>query len=422
MKNKLIAIESRIFDPETAGGVAQVIMSLAEGLSKLTDGDEEYVFVGYDGAEDWLGKYISGRCRLHIVQRPAWKTKLARSRLGPLAEKCRRYYRATRASLSPDALTPGAGILSKSDGTVESLGADLVHFTMQGAYLTDVPSIYHPHDLQHFHMPEYFDAKTLMWRLNAYLAYSTRARFVAIESAWTKQDVVNKLNIPPENVAVVPVPAPTLPAVEVKPGDAQRIAGFPRFIFYPAQTWQHKNHLKLLDALKILKQRYGLTVPLVCPGRKTNFFAEIERRIVDNGLAEQVRFPGYVSDYDLSAMYQLATVVVVPTKFESISLPIWESFAVGTPVACSRATSLPQQCAGASLLFDENNAEDIAQAIKQLWENDALRADLVRKGKARRDEFSRDYMIKQFRVLYRTALGITLTPEEQSIHNAPPSI
>ena len=58
MKKTLIAVEARIPNPETAGGIGQVIMSMAKNLSQLDDGPEEYVFIGLENATDWLGKYI----------------------------------------------------------------------------------------------------------------------------------------------------------------------------------------------------------------------------------------------------------------------------------------------------------------------------------------------------------------------------
>jgi glycosyltransferase involved in cell wall biosynthesis len=415
MKKTLIAVEARIPNPETAGGIGQVIMSMAKNLSQLDDGPEEYVFIGLENATDWLGKYIGGPCRLHVVAGPGSKSRITRSTIGPAIEKVRAWRYFLSASLESGSVVPVNHLLWKSDGTVESLGADLVHFAMQGGYLTNCPSIYHPHDLQHFHMPEYFDANTLRWRLVAYRTFCQRARFVCVETAWIKEDVVKKLDIPADNVAVIPVAPPALPPVSMTSEAAvaaARMAGFPRFIFYPAQTWRHKNHLRLLEALQFLNQRWGLVVPLVCSGHRNEFFPEIQAKVNACGLAEQVRFLGFVGDAELSALYRLATALVVPTKFESLSLPIWEAFSAGVPVACSRVTSLPEQVDGAGLLFDPDDTLEIASAVKRLWEDEALRADLMQKGFERVKSVSGDRMARQFRTLYRKALGQRIDPED----------
>src|SRR5215467_11354108 len=162
MGKTVIAIEARIPDPATVGGVAQVIMSLADGLSRLQDGEEEYVFIGTEDSRSWLGKRTSGPCRLHVVAR-GYKERLLQSSIGPALLSARELLRSARSSIKPPG-NPSAAAIARSDGVAESLGAKLIHFVTQRAYITDCASIYHPHDLQHVHMPDFFDAKALRWR------------------------------------------------------------------------------------------------------------------------------------------------------------------------------------------------------------------------------------------------------------------
>jgi|SRR5579871_2324871 len=419
MGKAAIAIEARIPDPAAVGGVAQVIMSLADGLSRLKDGDEQYVFIGTDGTESWLGKRIYGPCRLHIVPRN-YKERLLQSSIGPRLLKVREALRSARSKMKPG-VEPAVAV-ARSDGVVESLGASLVHFPTQRAYITDCPSLYHPHDLQHIHMPEMFDAMTLRWRQHNYRAFCAQANAVAVESEWTRNDVIANLNVPAERVIVIPFPPPIVLNDLTIPPDtmASAVAQLPpRFIFYPAQTWPHKNHLRLIDALAILKDRFGLIVPLVATGHQNAFYRKIGARVDEVGLADQIRFLGYVDDTRLAALYRAAVAVVVPTKFESLSLPIWEAFAAGTPVACSRVTSLPDQLAGAGLLFDPDDPQDMALAIMKLWQDDRLRQDLVAKGAARLRQFSWERTARHFRAIYRRLLGAKLDAEDEQLLSAP---
>ena len=107
------------------------------------------------------------------------------------------------------------------------------------------------------------------------------------------------------------------------------------------------------------------------------------------------------------------------TKFESLSLPVWEAFASGTPVACSRITSLPEQLAGAGLLFDPDDPKDMAVAIMKLWQDDRLRQELAAKGTARLGQFSWERTARHFRAIYRRALGSKLTGEDEQLLSAP---
>ncbi len=50
------------------------------------------------------------------------------------------------------------------------------------------------------------------------------------------------------------------------------------FALYPAMTWEHKNHVRLLEALARLRDRDGLELPFVFTGHKTDFWPRVERR------------------------------------------------------------------------------------------------------------------------------------------------
>ena len=57
---------------------------------------------------------------------------------------------------------------------------------------------------------------------------------------------------------------------------------------------------------------------------------------------------------DLQAIYKLATALVMPSLFESVSIPIYEAFQAGIPVLASNILAIPEQVGDAGLLFDPN--------------------------------------------------------------------
>jgi glycosyltransferase involved in cell wall biosynthesis len=389
---------------------------LATALSNLSGcrPQEEFVFIVLESAGNWLDQHIGGPCRLHKIPL-TWKNKLSHTPLGPAA----RLLNAGLRRLRP----PPAPGLIESDGTAERLGATLVHFPTQEGYLTNIPTIYQPHDLQHLHLPQYFPAAELAWRNLAYPVYCDRAGIVLVESSWTKDDVARQYGIAESKIAVCPFPPATTAYREMTPGETTRFEEkllHRQFILYPANTWPHKNHLALLEALASLK-RTGLQVPLVCTGRATPFFSEIEAAVRRLDLSGQVQFPGYLSESEIKALYHLCSAVVVPTKFESVSFPVWEAFEAGKPVACSAVTSLPMQVGQAGLLFDPDDPAAIANAIQSLWNDADLRNRLGRLGTERLRQFSLDGMARHMRALYRR-LGGTLDGEDQMILDAPPLI
>lgn len=418
MKPLRICLDARA--PNGAGGVQQVVVGLARALSRLTDGDEEYLFLTAANWQDWIQPHLGGPCRLLSgpaqvdYQPPAWRQALRRSFswVHPLWQRLR--YRG-------DFVT-----IPRSDGTVEQAQVDLMHFTMQSAFLTEVPSIYMPWDLQHLHLPQLFESSQLKVRSVRYPAFCWQARLVTVASRWGKSDLVEHLQLDPAKVAVVPMAA--LPDGHAEP-TAEEVAqvrirfSLPSaFLYFPAQTWPHKNHLELLRALVRLRTERGLVVPLVCSGALTDHYDEIRRFIRRHQLTGQVKFLGVVTSPEVQCLYRAARAMVFPTLFEGWGLPIPEAFAAGLPVACSNISFLPDQTAGAALLFDPRDGGSLDDAITRLWNDEPLRHTLAAKGRARSRDFSWDHTARIFRAHYRRLTGRLLSVDDQALLASPPLV
>ncbi len=395
-----VCIDARL-EGGIAGGVQHFIAGLASGLGAL-EGDEEYAFVGPRGTDRWLGKHLRGACRL-LVSRSSAAWRLRRS-----IEK-----RLNRARAVPDipALPPEPAV-------VRRFHPDVVHFTIQSGFRTDVPNIYHPHDLQHRHLPQFFSELERLRRDAAYREMCAQSSLVAVVSTWVKEDVSTAFGVPREKIAVVPLAPATATVPDLAPDEAGRVARrleLPdRFVFYPAQTWPHKNHVSLLEALALLR-RDGLTVPFVSSGLQTPHFAQIEARARELGLSDQVRFLGFVSPEELQVLYRRSTAVVIPSLFEAASFPVWEAFRVGAPVACSDVTSLPAQAGDAALLFDPRDASAIAGAVRKLWCDAELRTELIRRGRASVARFSWERTARTFRAHYRRLARRPPSPDDAAL-------
>lgn len=411
-----ICIDARL-EPGFSGGIEQVVIGLARGLSSLTDGDEEYYFLTYPGTDEWLAPYISDSCHLLHSKRSwqhTWRRTVA-SRF-PLAKK----------------MLEGMGSLAvkraisipKSNGVIEQAGIDLMHFTFQAAFLTDIPSIYHPHDLQHIHLPEYFSEYERQGRTIAYKRFADQAHMVAVTSSWVRQDLENHLDIPFEKIGVIPL-APstevyTVPSSKELASVRNKFDLPEAFAFYPAQTWPHKNHLGLIKAAAILRDRLNLQIPLVFTGRMGDGYPSLEKRINELDLAGQVQFLGFISPLELQSLYKLCRCVIIPTKFEAASFPLWEAFLAEAPTACSNVTSLPRQAGDAALIFDPADENEIAICLHRLWKDGELRTSLTELGRKNIGRFTWKNTALGFRAHYRRILGLELTKEDNAILNAEP--
>ena len=408
-----VVIDARI--PDGAwGGVQQVVAGLASGFASLAPSSDVRFLALADHA--WLEPFVESEESI-VVAPPALGSSTRRRLYQRVAKVMPKF--ADLARLTAPVAARISIPVPTSDGFLESLRPELVHFATQQAFLTSVPSIYQPHDLQHIHLPEFFTPLQRRNREVTYRRFADEAAMVVVMTTWGRDDLVRNLGMDPKRVAVVPwAPVAGLGGDRVK---APAIPDLPdRFILYPAQTWAHKNHLRLIEGLAVLRGR-AERIDLVAIGRRNEHYPVIRDRAIELGVADQVHFLGYVEPAVVSALYARATALVFPSLFEGWGLPIVEAFAYGVPVACSNATVLPEVAAEAALLFDPLDVEGIAKAISTVVGDVAVRDELRRRGRARARELSWSRTAATFAALYRKVLGMPLDVEASQLL-APPTL
>jgi glycosyltransferase involved in cell wall biosynthesis len=394
------------------GGIAQVVVGLVNGLSSLEDGDEEYLFLVTPGNDRWVKPFLGGTCR--IVEAEPVLAK--RARAAALLD------RLPFARLAWDQLSPYLGgrtyAVPRSDGAIERLEPDVVHFPLQAGCLTDMPSIYQPHDLQHRHLPEFFPPRHRMTRDILMQTLCDRAAVVSVASTWVKEDLVAQYGLAPEKIAVIPLAPATSAYAEpstAEVSECRRKYRLPEaFIYYPAHTFAHKNHIRLLEALAKLRRERNVTIPAVFSGGLTNFAQTVQREAARLGLEKQTHFLGYVSETELQCLYRLCRAVVIPSLFEAASFPLWEAFQAGAPAACSNVTSLPRQAGNAAVIFDPRSDSAIAEAVHRVVSDEPLRERLVAAGRASVDSFTWAKTARRYRTLYRVLGNRPISDEERA--------
>lgn len=425
MKRLRVAIDGRVH-PRTWGGVAHAAMGLIHSLGKL-DGEEEYlIVVDADEQEEWLSRYLGPNTKFVRMPAPA-KKAAAPPTFRRRAEKfVRRTVRRVAPGFAPTVQPaaprpPRPPEIPLSDGYFEGLGCELIHFTSQRYVVCGLPSVYNPHDLQHLHFPEFFTSEEIARREMVYPLGCRLSQTVVVGTQWIKEDVVRQYAISPDKVQIIPWAPPSLSYGEPDPGDVARVAEkyqLPQgFAFYPAVPWPHKNHGRLLSALAQLRDRQGITVPLVCTGAHNqkfwaDFWPALEAQLKELRLEKQVQFLGFVPEEDMRALFRSSRFLVLPSLFEADSCPIHEAWVEGVPVASSNAAALPDQVLDAGLLFDPLSVDDIASCVSRLATDAALREELGRRGKKRSRDFDWIRTAKAFRAVYRRVARRSLNAED----------
>lgn len=395
--------------PGIAGGTAQSTQGLIHSLGQL-DGPDEYVLcVQTEEQADWIRRFSGSNQTIAIARQRRFSA-------GPRKSVLRRTVAAVRRVMGR--LTPQWPHVELSDGFYESLDCDVLHFPTQPFILCSLPTIYNPHDLAHLHYPQFFPVDEIIRRETVYRAACQFAQTVVVGSQWIKDDVVRQYGLDPRKVQVIPWASPTAQYEPIAEGQltlTRSSLGLPeRFAFYPAVTWPHKNHLRLLEALAVLRDQHGLVINLVCTGaRWERHWPKIEERLESLQLGSQVRFLDFVPEADLRALYRLAQFLILPTLFEADSCPVHEAWSEGLPVASSNRAAMPDQVGDAGLLFDAASVSAIADAIRHLALDSRLRDDLRDRGFRRVKDFDWSRTARAYRAVYRRAAGFELDDEER---------
>ncbi len=127
---------------------------------------------------------------------------------------------------------------------------------------------------------------------------------------------------------------------------------------------------------------------LVLPGNPTEHERELRELAGELGIAANVAFPEYVDAADLEGLYALARCFVFASINEGFGIPILEAMRRGVPVACSRASALPEVAGEAARYFDPREVADISGALIDLLSDPALAQRLVALGRERQAAFT----------------------------------
>jgi glycosyltransferase involved in cell wall biosynthesis len=154
----------------------------------------------------------------------------------------------------------------------------------------------------------------------------------------------------------------------------------PGYYFYPAQFWPHKNHIRILEALVILMKRMGPQADLrvVFSGGDQGNLGWIKRKAAILGVADRVRFLGFVPAEHVRALYEGALAVVMSSYFGPTNIPPLEAWALGRPLVYS--AHLSEQIGDAALMANADDAQAWADSMEKV-RDPMLAGELVERGR-----------------------------------------
>lgn len=249
-------------------------------------------------------------------------------------------------------------------------GADLVYFLTQSSapeslqqlnYITTV------FDLCHRDTPEFPEVRSFgkfQERERHFKKNLAPALLVITESKHLSRLVSQRYGIDSERCLAMPMsPAPFLQdefivdkCSVLKEYDLEE-----GYFFYPAQFWAHKNHVRILEALVLLREA-GINLRMVFAGSDQGNQKYIENLVARYSLHEQVKFLGFVPAEHMRSLYEGCIAVVMPTYFGPTNLPPLEAWLIGKPLVYS--AHLKEHAGEAAIYANPDSSMELAEAMK----------------------------------------------------------
>jgi hypothetical protein len=225
-------------------------------------------------------------------------------------------------------------------------------------------------DFQHLYLKRLFGWRAFWKREIGFKVQAMSGRHIMLSSEDARKDCERYYPTTRGRTSVVRfcVPPSKLPSIE----EASRIVEaykLPKnFFFLPNQFWAHKNHICVINALSILKER-SINIVVACSGKQIDerdpyYFKKIHDLIYSSGLEGGVRLLGVIPRAHIMALMTKCAALINPSKFEGWSTTVEEAKAIGAPMILSGIRVHKEQCKDA-IFFDPDSSDQLANILEQ---------------------------------------------------------
>ena len=252
------------------------------------------------------------------------------------------------------------------------------HYT---PWFTSIPRLISVMDLSYLHYPEMFRFKDLVQLKYMGGLSIAKAKKIFTISEFSKHEIMKQYKRRDEDVVV------TYPGFNIKQSlnSSKKFAVRKPYILFVGTIQPRKNIERLIKAYEQL----GQEVDLLIVGKKGWLYESILTTAKKSSRVETIKFLDFVTDEELTVLYQNAVCLALPSLYEGFGIPVAEAMHAGCPVVISNTTSLPEVAGKAGIYVDPLNVNDIAAGLtKALQLSQADRLKLIKMGKEQIEKFN----------------------------------
>ncbi|MFA5270022.1 MAG: glycosyltransferase family 1 protein [Patescibacteria group bacterium] len=236
-------------------------------------------------------------------------------------------------------------------------------------------------DLVSFLFPDRHKLKAVLFEKIWMRPALNRSRSLLAISNSTKNDAVQLFGINPNKITVSYIG----PAV-VSQATPVNLPSSP-IILFVGTLEPRKNVVTLVEAFNQLR-RQNVFCNLVLAGGWGWQSEEIKLAIDRSPYTSDIKVLGYVSEEQKTFLYQHATLLAFPSRYEGFGMPPLEAMSLGLPVVTTNVSSLPEVVGNAAILVSPDSVSELANAINQVLTDSDLRQRLVAAGLVQSKKFN----------------------------------
>jgi glycosyltransferase involved in cell wall biosynthesis len=244
-------------------------------------------------------------------------------------------------------------------------GLDVIHHPGGTVpFSSPSPTLLTLHDLQPLEDPTNFGGAKRRFLERAIPAAINRAGLVVTPSDWVSERVRDRFSLSQDSVRTVSAFSEAVQGNgDVRPSaHVETLLEAGPVVLYPAMTMRHKNHRTLFRAFR-MAQRDRPNLQLVCVGAIGRDHAELQAAA--SATSERIHLLGHVSKVDLESLLRRSEMMAFPSRYEGFGLPVLEAQQRGLPVAASTAGALPEVAGLGARLYDPDDIDGWAQAMRE---------------------------------------------------------
>lgn len=266
-----------------------------------------------------------------------------------------------------------------------------------------IPTVCTILDIQHEYYPQFFTPQELQHRRNFYRDIVKKVERVICISDYTKETFCEKYGYPLERAETVYIAIQNrFDKEDDHILDKLQVRG-EKYIVYPANFWEHKNHKMLLSAFAMYAKEHR-DMKLVLTGNPLEQSEYYNELLKEMAIDDLVTITGYVTNEELYSVLKNAKGLIYPSLFEGFGIPVVEAMHLHKLIACSNLTSLPEVGCDAIFYFNPQNPDSILEGIHFLAEKEVTE-DITAEYTQKLKDFETDKMVNAYLDVFKDVIS-----------------